>query len=152
MRELPLSIQRALIRRLALTALANILVISGLASYPWAPLLMGLGFSLMIYLNYGSDFAIRIRRLRKEHGLGQSYVKYVENLVATFLIIGLPSSAIALFAAGHWFQVTASTVDILFYPSLIVMCVLFAVIFYVLQLPATFSDQTLRERFIRSRA
>lgn len=147
MQQLPISIQRAMIRRHALSMLGPVVTVAGFALNTWGPMLVALGFAWLVYLNVTSPFARRTKRLCKEHGLAQSYVKHVENLVSTFLVIALPCAALVLFVAGHWFQVSGATIDKLMYPFIIMMSVVTAVVFFVLQLPSNQSKQAFYARF-----
>ena len=141
MRELPISIQRAMLRRNALASLLAMFMVLGMAGYfPWSSMIVTLSLVGIGYIFFISKKAKRLKALKENKRLSHSYAKSIENFVDNSLIIGLPVLAVGLFGL-HWLiGFSGRIVDLVFYPSLAALSLLIALGFYLAQLPALFPD------------
>lgn len=139
MRELPISTQRAMLRRNALASLLAMFMVLGMAGYfPWSSMIVTLSLVGIGYVLFMSKKAKRLKALKENKRLSHSYAKSIENIIDSSLIIGLPVLAVGLFGL-HWLVgFSGRIVDLFFYPSLAALSLLVALGFYLAQLPALF--------------
>lgn len=141
MRELPISIQRAILRRNAVAMLSSVVFIVGLAGYlPWSSIVVTLGLVGVAFFMAGSKTAKRLNALEKNKRVTATFAKAIENLISNILIIALPLAAVSLVGLRWLIGFSGNTVDMVFYPSLIALALLTSLGFYVAQLPAVFPD------------
>lgn len=143
--ELPISIQRAMLRRNAVAALSSALFVVGLAGYlPWSSMIVTLGLVGVAFFVAGSKTAKRLNALEKNKRVTATFAKSVENLISNVLIIALPLLAVSLLGLRWLIGFSGNTVDMLFYPSIIALALLVSLSFYLAQLPAVFPDHKAR--------
>ncbi|MGX5915001.1 hypothetical protein ACR0ST_09740 [Aliidiomarina sp. Khilg15.8] len=142
MRELPISIQRAMLRRHALAMLAILpLTVAAVGYLHWAFAIVSLIATLSIYSL--TPAARRLMSIRKDKRINFSYVKSVEFFFNGALVIGLPLLAVLMFGLNWFFGLPVESLLYL----LVAVNIAGALYFYLAQMPAVFSDRKVRVQF-----
>lgn len=142
MQEVPISIQRAMIRRNALVSVCSIVMLIGLAGYlPWSLLISIAAYMAMLYIHVLSAAAKRLRALKKSNKIQATYANSVERLVNNTLLFVLLVFAVVLFALHMLAPFSAGLLLASFYPGLMALAAVVTVYFYFAQLPKVVSSR-----------
>lgn len=120
---------------------------SGAGYTPWSSMILIASMVGMGSVLAGSKKAKRLKAIRRHNSISASFAKSVENFIDNILLISLPLLAVGLLSL-HWQEgLSGSVIDLVLYPSLIVLCVLTSLGFYIAQLPTVFPDRRVKAYF-----
>lgn len=148
MREVPLSIQRAMIRRNAVVSSLSVFALVALAGYMPFPLFVSVSFYMaIIYIHVLSATAQKFKALKNTKRIGSTYASSVERFMENILIIGLPLFVVIVLV-NHWvFNAFSAPMATVLYIGLISMASLAALYFYVMQLSQVIANRHVQSIF-----
>ncbi|MBA3988890.1 MAG: hypothetical protein C0463_07140 [Idiomarina sp.] len=143
-----LDVQRAILRRAALSNLIALIAIIALFSLSsWSTVVLVSAYLLVCYVQFFSPVAKRLNALQKRTQFHPLYATKVINALGFALMFSLVAVALLIFALVQFTGFTANTALQFLVPAAYGVTVLGALSLYVLQLPTVMHMQIVQKAF-----